>query len=192
MSAGETGATGRRGRCIVVCGPSGVGKGTVVAALRLRRPELMVSVSATTRPPRRGEVDGRDYRFLTQDRFDALAAEGGFLEHATYAGRSYGTPLVSVLSRLDAGADVILEIEVQGARQVRRRLPEAVLILLAPPSPEALRARLEARGTEAPDEVRARLETARRELAAADEFDHVLVNDDLGEVVTELDRILAR
>lgn len=177
---------------MVVSGPSGVGKGTVVAALRRLRPDVALSISATTRPPRPGEVEGREYRFLSQERFDELVGAGGFLEHAAYAGRSYGTPLASVVQRLCAGTDVVLEIEVQGARQVRERLPEAVLVLLRPPTLAALRERLEQRGTEGPQEMAARLEAAEQELVAAAEFDHVLVNDDLDEAVAALDRILRR
>lgn len=190
--SGAEGGPSRRGRCVVVSGPSGVGKGTVVAALRRLRPDVALSISATTRPPRPGEVEGREYRFLSQERFDELVDAGGFLEHAAYAGRSYGTPLAPVVQRLCAGTDVILEIEVQGARQVRERLPEAVLVLLRPPTLAALRERLEQRGTEGPQEMAARLEAAEQELAAAAEFDHVLVNDDLDEAVAALDRILRR
>jgi guanylate kinase len=178
------------GRLYVLSGPSGVGKGTLVRALRARRPDLEVSVSATTRPRRPGEVDGVDYLFLDDEHFDELVATNGFLEWAAYAGNRYGTPEAPVRKALESGADVVLEIEVQGARQIRERNHSAVLILVAPPSFDTLAQRLTGRGTETPDIAAARLAVARRELAEADLFDHLVVNDRLEDAVTALERIL--
>ena len=179
-----------RGRLVVVSGPSGVGKGTVVRRLRERRPEMVLSVSATTRPPRPGEVDGVDYHFLSDRQFDELAAAGGFVEWAHFAGNRYGTPWTSVRAALEAGRTVVLEIEVQGALQVRERFGDAVLIFLVPPSFEVLSQRLRARGTDSDDVVRQRLEIARTELEQAGAFDHTVVNDDLDTAVADVARIL--
>lgn len=176
----------RRGRLLAVAGPSGVGKSTVVRRLVEVRPELWLSVSATTRNPRPGEVDGVDYFFLTPEEFDGLVATNGLLEHATFAGNQYGTPRASVLERLEQGIDVILEIELQGIRQVKAALPEAVTVFIAPPSKEVLFERLTGRGTETPEVVAARLEIAEVELAAADEFDYAVVNADIDDAVIGL------
>jgi guanylate kinase len=176
---------------IVVSGPSGVGKGTVVEALRRRLPQLEVSVSATTRPRRPGEIDGVHYQFLTGEQFDELAAAGGFLEWAEFAGRRYGTPWSSVERTLEAGRPIVLEIDIKGARQVRKRFPDAVLIFLAPPSTAALEERLRRRGTDDGARVEERLAIARWELAQASDFDHVVVNDRLDEAVERIARILA-
>lgn len=174
----------------MISGPSGVGKGTVVAALRRRMPQVQLTVSATTRAPRPGEVDGVHYHFLDDATFDALVESGGFLEWATFAGNRYGTPWSSVEDARDSGGPVVLEIEVQGARQVRERIDDAVLILLAPPSPQALAERLAGRGTDGPETVADRLRIAEWELAQADDFDHVVVNDTVEEAVEEIARIL--
>jgi guanylate kinase len=170
----------------VITGPSGVGKGTLITRVRERIPELELSVSATTRRPRPGERDGVDYHFLSPEQFQAHADAGDFLEHATYSGNRYGTLRSEVARRLEDGRPVILEIEVQGARQVRQALPEAVAVFVAPPSREALRERLLARGTDTPEQVEARLRTAERELEAQPEFSHVVVNDDLDRATEEL------
>lgn len=170
----------------VITGPSGVGKGTLIRSLRDRLPGLQLAVSATTRAPRPGEEDGRDYHFLTNEAFDARIARGEFVEHATYAGRRYGTLRSELERRAASGAPVVLEIEVQGARQVRDRLPEAVQIFVAPPSLDALRARLVGRGTDRPEEIEARLATAEREVAARDEFAHAVVNDRLEDAVEDV------
>jgi guanylate kinase len=170
----------------VVTGPSGVGKGTLIGRLLERVPDLELSVSATTRPPRPGERDGVDYHFLSPEEFDRLAAAGRLLEHATYSGQRYGTPRSEVEPRLEAGRSVVLEIEVQGARQVRRAMPEAVQVFIAPPSPGALRERLEGRATDRPEEIERRLEVAEQELEARTEFGHVIVNDDLERATDEL------
>ena len=167
-------------------GPSGVGKGTLIRELCREFPEARLSVSATTRAPRSGEVDGRDYHFLSPGDFDRRVEAGEFLEHATYAGNRYGT----LRSEVEDGP-VVLEIEVQGARQVRAALPESVQVFIAPPSTDELRARLLERGTDSPETITRRLEVAEEELAAQDEFDHVIVNDDLNEAVRELAQLAA-
>ena len=157
--------------------------------MRERRPGLEVSVSATTRAPRPGETDGRDYHFLTDEEFLERLERGLFLEHAEYAGNRYGT-LKSELER-DVDA-LVLEIEIQGARQVRETLPSATRVFIAPPSIDALRERLEGRGAESPEQIENRLAVAQQELAARDEFRHVIVNDDLARAAAELDHLLAR
>jgi guanylate kinase len=173
-------------RVFVITGPSGVGKGTLIRSLRQQVPELEVSVSATTRPPRPGEVDGVDYHFLSEAEFDRRLAAGDFVEHASYSGHRYGTLRSELEGRSAAGAPVVLEIEIQGARQVRDAMPEAAQVFIAPPSLEALKARLVGRGTNSPRDMEARLRTAREELAARDEFPHVVVNDRLERAVAEL------
>lgn len=154
--------------------------------LRERLPELELSVSATTRRPREGEQDGRDYHFLSREGFAARADAGEFLEHAAYSGNRYGTLRSEVQRRLDAGGSVVLEIEVQGARQVRAAMPEAVLVFIAPPSPGALRERLEGRGTDDPEAISERLRTAEIELDAQQEFKYVVCNDDLERALDQL------
>jgi len=180
-------APGAPGQITVISGPTAVGKGTVVAALRLRVPDLWVSVSATTRAPRPLERDGVDYLFVSDAEFDELIENEGLLEWATVHGTDrYGTPARPVDAAVAAGRHVILEIDLQGARQVRAKRPEARSIFLAPPSWDVLVERLVGRGTETPEQRTRRLATARMELAAASEFDHVVVNDDLGATVGAL------
>lgn len=185
----QPGSVGR-GRLVVVSGPSGVGKGTVVAALRARRPQLELSVSATTRPQRQGETDGVQYHFLDPARFDAMVTDGGFLEWAEFNGNRYGTPAEPVLAALAAGRTVLLEIEVQGARLVKARVPEALLVFLQPPDKRELERRLHHRGTESAQEIADRLGIADVELASTADFDRVVVNADLDEAVREILRIL--
>jgi len=174
----------------VITGPSGVGKGTLIRSLRERVPELELSVSATTRAPRPGEEDGVAYHFLTDADFQRRVEAGEFVEHATYSGRRYGTLRAELDRRTRDGHPVVLEIEVQGARQVRRTMPEALQVFIAPPSREALRARLVGRGTDDAEQVAARLRTADAELEAQDEFAHVVVNDRLEDAVDELTAIV--
>jgi guanylate kinase len=177
-------------KVFVITGPSGVGKGTLIRLLRERVPELVLSTSATTRSPREGERDGRDYHFLSREEFARRADANEFLEHAAYSGNRYGTLRSEVERRLERGESVVLEIEVQGARQVRAAMPEAVLVFIAPPDPAALRQRLEGRGTDDPEAISERLRTAEIELEAQQEFQHVVVNDDLERAAGELERIV--
>ena len=178
------------GKVFVITGPSGVGKGTLIEQVLEQVPELELSISATTRAPRPEELDGRDYHFLSPEEFDRRVEAGDFLEHATYSGNRYGTLLEEVERRLAEGRSVVLEIEVQGARQVREAMPEAVQVFIAPPSPEVLRERLEGRGTDSPEAIEERLLTAETELAARDEFPHVVVNDDLQKAASELEGLV--
>jgi len=173
-------------KVFVITGPSGVGKGTLIRGLLERLPELELSVSATTRAPRPGEENGVDYHFITAEQFDARVTAGDFVEHARYSGNRYGTLRSELERRLAEGAGVVLEIEVQGTRQVRGAMPEAVAVFIAPPSEGALRARLVGRGTDSPDQVDQRLRTAKRELEAQPEFAHVVVNDRLEQATDEL------
>jgi guanylate kinase len=178
-------------RLTVLSGPSGVGKGTVVAAVRRLFPHVWVSVSCTTRKPRPGEADGVQYHFVSDAQFDELIATDRLLEYATFAGHRYGTPLKPVEQHLAAGRPTLLEIELQGARQVRQRMPDAQFVFLAPPSEGELRHRLTGRGTETEDMIEARLDRARYELEAHDEFDVVVVNDDVERAAAEVVSLLS-
>jgi len=173
-------------RLTVLSGPSGVGKGTVVRAVRELLPQLWVSVSCTTRPPRPGEADGVQYYFVDREQFDRMVAAGELLEHAEFAGNRYGTPRQPVLDHLAAGVPTILEIDLSGARQVRQSMPGARFVFLAPPSSAALADRLTGRGTESARDRARRLAIAEVELAAAAEFDHVVVNDDVDRAAREV------
>jgi guanylate kinase len=177
-------------RAFVITGPSGVGKGTLIRSLLARMPQLQLSVSATTRAPRPGEQHGVDYWFLSDADFDERVGAGDFVEHATYSGRRYGTLRSELERRTAAGVPVVLEIELQGARQVRAAMPEAVQIFVEPPSLDALRARLEGRGTDDPEQIASRLRTAEQELAAKDEFAHVVRNDRLEDAVASLESVV--
>ena len=176
---------------LVLTGPSGVGKGTVGKALLERDPSITWSVSATTRAARPGEVDGVDYHFVTRDEFERLRNAGGFLEWFEVYGQLKGTPSAPVEAQLAAGHDVLLEIDVQGALAVRERYPEALLVFLRAPDPAVQEARLRARGSDDPEQIRTRLETAAHEEAMAGQFDAVVVNADLGRAVDEVAAILA-
>jgi len=175
------------GKLIVLTGPSGVGKGTLVRALLDRHPDLTLSVSATTRAPRQGEVDGRDYWFLSRAEFEAKVARGELLEWAEYAGNYYGTPKQAVSQRLQSGQSVLLEIELEGARQMRRNVADGVFIFLEPPSLDELERRLRDRDRDSPSAIAARLARAREEIAARDEFDYQILNDDLDTALQQLE-----
>jgi guanylate kinase len=174
----------------VITGPSGVGKGTLIRTLLERIPELELAVSATTRAPRPGEEEGVAYHFLSDDEFERRVQAGDFVEHASYSGRRYGTLRSELERRTRDGAPVVLEIEVQGARQIASSMPEAVRIFIAPPSEEALRTRLIGRGTDDADQVEARLRTAAEELRAQREFPHVVINDRLEDAVAALEEVV--
>ncbi|MCD2156074.1 guanylate kinase [Rhodococcus cerastii] len=182
----------RRGRLVVLAGPSAVGKSSVVRELRTRLPELVFSVSATTRDPRPGEVDGKDYRFTSREEFQRMIDSGELLEWAEIHGglQRSGTPAAPIEEALEVGKPVLVEVDLAGARAVRRAMPEALLVFMAPPSWDVLVQRLTGRGTETEDVVARRLETARVELAAQDEFDTVIVNEDVSRACDELVSLL--
>lgn len=178
------------GTLTVLTGPSGVGKGTLVKLLRERHPDLYLSVSATTRSPRDGEVDGQDYFFVSRDQFMAMAEAGDLLEWAEFAGNCYGTPRQPIVERLARGEQVLLEIELEGARQVKTTFPEAFRVFVLPPSLDELERRLRSRGQDAEAAIERRLARAREEVAAADEFDQQVVNDDLDKALIQLESIM--
>ena len=180
----------KRGKLLVISGPSGSGKSTVIGRLMDRMDGLEFSVSATTRAPRPGEQDGVDYFFVSRERFDEMVANDELLEHASFVGNSYGTPRSQVEERLEKGITVILDIEVQGAAQIKSKMPEAVTVFLAPPSLEALEQRLRGRGTETEEKIRDRLETAKKEMLLAPTYDHTVVNIDPDDAAEELRAIL--
>lgn len=179
-----------RGKLIVISGPSGAGKGTVVFKAIEGRTNVCFSTSVTTRKPRPGEVDGKEYFFVDLDRFKEMVENDELLEHAEYVANSYGTPRAYVEEKLNSGLDVILEIEVQGARQVNEKMPEAVKIFIIPPSMAELQRRLESRGTDTARAVEARLIRARQEYNEADFYDYIIVNDDAERAAAELSAIL--
>ncbi len=178
------------GKLLVVSGPSGAGKSTVIHKMMAGREDIRFSVSATTRAPREGEVDGKDYFFLTHEQFEQMIQENAFLEHAQYVGNYYGTPAAPVLENLRSGISVILDIEVQGASNVRKAMPEAVTVFLAPPSFEALEKRLRGRGLDSEEKIRQRLERAREEYREIPKYDYIVINDDADEAAQELAAIL--
>jgi guanylate kinase len=178
------------GRLVVLTGPSGVGKGTLLRRLRERHPHLYLSTSATTRQPREGEVNGRDYYFVNREAFEHMIERGELLEWAEFAGNYYGTPRQPVEVQIERGSQVILEIELKGARQVAQSFPEALKVFIAPPSSEELERRIRDRGQDDAAAITRRLDRARVEMAAADEFDVQIVNDDLEEAIARLEAIL--
>ncbi len=178
------------GRLTVLTGPSGVGKGTLVGLLRQRHPRLWLSVSATTRPPRQGEREGEHYFFLSRPAFEAQVAAGGFLEWAEFAGNLYGTPRAPVEEHLAAGRPVLLEIELEGARQVRSTFPAGRQLFLRPPSFEELERRIRGRGTDPEEAIQRRLQRARVELEAEGEFDASIVNAELGQALADLEELM--
>jgi guanylate kinase len=180
----------KKGRLIIISAPSGAGKGTVIREVTRLRPEIKYSVSATTRAPRPGEVNGEHYYFVDAAEFDAMAARGEFLEHESYVGNSYGTPRGPIERNMDEGIDTILEIEVKGARQVREKIPDVISIFLAVPDEEELHRRLTGRGKMDEAELESRIQTAREELAAAEEYTFTVVNDDAERAAREIIAIL--
>ena len=178
------------GRLFLITGPSGVGKGTLVSALLERHPDIWLSISGTTRAPRSGEVDGQSYFFLQRSDFDAKVAQDGLLEWAEFAGNCYGTPREPVEAQLQAGRPVLLEIELEGARQVRRSFPSGFQIFIETPSFEELERRIRGRGTDSEEAISKRLERAKVELQAASAFDAVLVNGDLAEALQQLEQLM--
>ncbi|MBW4562987.1 MAG: guanylate kinase [Mojavia pulchra JT2-VF2] len=178
------------GRLIVLTGPSGVGKGTLMRALLQRHPELYYSVSMTTRSPRPGEIDGKNYYFVSRSKFEQLAAQGEFLEWAEFAGNAYGTPREAVLNQVSSGKLVILEIELEGARQIRASFPSALSIFILPPSFDELERRIRGRAQDSEEAIARRLRRAQEEIQAADEFDIQIVNDDFETAVNAIEAAL--
>ncbi len=181
-----------RGRLFVVSGPSGVGKGTVVAEVLKRLPYLRRAVTYTTRQLRHGEVEGKDYHFVTREEFERLKEQGAFWEWAEVYGNFYGSPKHEVEQLLSIGCDVMLVLDVQGALAVKKQIPDAVLIFLEPPSLEELRRRIEARGTDPPEVIERRMAKAKWEMEQASKFDHIVLNDDLWEAVEEMVKLMRR
>ena len=179
-----------QGRIIVITGPSGVGKGTLLQAIFQEYPSLHFSVSATTRSPRPNETEGTHYYFLSREEFQDKIDQSEFLEWAEFAGNYYGTPKAPILAKVQDGLTVILEIELEGARQVRKTAPDALQLFILPPSMEELETRIRSRGQDKPEAIAKRLERAKVEIAAADEFDHTVVNDDIERAQVELESLI--
>ena len=190
FGTGVANSVAQSGKLVVLTGPSGVGKGTLLRHLRQRHPHLYLSTSATTRAPRDGEVNGKDYYFVSRAEFEAMIEKGELLEWAEFAGNYYGTPRQPVEVQIERGNQVILEIELKGARQVAQSFPEALKVFILPPSSEELERRIRDRGQDDEDAIARRLASARVELAAANEFDVQIVNDDLEAAIAALETIL--
>ncbi len=180
-----------KGKLLVLSGPSGVGKGTIVREVLKLRPNACVSVSCTTRPAREGEEEGKSYFFISEERFEEMIAQGGFLEYSRHFDNYYGTPKHFVEERLETG-DVILEIDVNGGLSVKQKMPQAVLVMIAPPDKKALYARLKGRGTEGEDVIAMRIDRADYELSKAPLYDYTVINDDLNKAVGEVVKILEK
>ena len=180
----------KKGKLFVISGPSGAGKSTVVFKAIAERKDVCFSTSVTTRKPRPGEVDGREYFFVELDRFKEMVENDELLEHAVYVANSYGTPRAYVQQQLDAGMNVLLDIEVQGARQVHEKMPEAVMVFIVPPSMDVLKQRLESRGTDTARAIEARLIRAKQEYAEADFYDYIIINDNADEAAKEFEAII--
>jgi guanylate kinase len=180
----------KTGQLVVITGPSGVGKGTIVKSLLQRHPEFFLSISATTRQPRLGEIDGQDYYFLSVEQFQTMIKQSELLEWAEYAGNYYGTPKQPVIEQIDIGKTVILEIEVLGARQIQQTFPSAIRIFIVPPSLAELENRLRGRGNDSEEAIIKRLAKARAEIDATGEFDYQIVNDNLAKAIAEIETIL--
>lgn len=180
----------KKGLLIIVSGPSGTGKGTVCGELLDSMPELAYSISATTRAPRAGEVDGKNYYFLTKERFEELISEGGFLEYANVYGNYYGTPLVKIQERLAEGNDILLEIDTQGALEVMKKCPDGLFIFLLPPSLGELERRIRGRGSETEESLKKRLGNAKAEIAIGEKYKYVVVNDTVKKAVARIKSII--
>ena len=180
----------QKGRLIVISAPSGAGKGTVIGEIRRMNPDIAYSISATTRAPRPAEEHGREYYFFSAEEFEEMASRGKFLEHEAYVGKRYGTLREPIDENIAYGVDTILEIEVKGAREVKRKIPEAVMIFIMPPSEEELRRRLFGRGTNTQQDLDERMIVARGEMAASVEYDHIVTNDDAQRAAQEILDIL--
>lgn len=179
----------KTGQLIVITGPSGVGKGTLVRSLLEKNPQLHLSISVTTRSHRPGEIDGKDYFFVTRHRFQQMVEQGELLEWAEFAGNCYGTPRLAVESKINQGENVLLEIELQGARQISQTFPQAVRIFILPPSMEELENRLRNRAQDSEEAIARRLDRATAEIAAAGEFNHTVINDNLDQALAELETL---
>ena len=179
-----------RGKLIVVSGPSGAATSTVIARLMREDPDIVFSVSATTRPPREGEIDGKSYFFVTREKFQSMVENGELLEHAEYVGNCYGTPKAPVLASLKAGKSVLFDIEVQGAAQIKAQCPEAILIFVVPSDFSQIEKRLRARGTDSEEKIQGRLMQARRECERATNYDYVVLNDDPDRAADEMRSII--
>ena len=178
------------GKLIVLIGPSGVGKGTLVRSLLARHPDIILSISVTTRAPRVGEIDGKDYYFVSLDQFQEMVENGALLEWAKFANNCYGTPKQAVEEQINLGKSVLLEIELEGARQIRQSFPQALTIFILPPSWEELERRLRSRAQDSESAINLRLERAKTEIAAAGEFDYQVINDDLETTITQLENLI--